>query len=367
MDAEANVSIADLLDQPPFAAACSEKTPVLLSGLLELTEHHRRGGETYRRIVDTVFGTPPPAPRGLADVPWLPVRLFKRLDLISVPRERIIKQLISSGTTGQAVSRIYVDSETAGLQTKALTRITAEFIGRQRLPMVVIDDRSFLESRNKISARAAGIVGFSTFGRDHFYLLDKDLEPDWHGLELYLAKHRVSPVLLFGFTFVVWQQFVERARAQRVSVQFPRDSVMIHGGGWKRLVDRQISNDAFKAALAETFDVTRVHNYYGMVEQVGSIFFECEHGYMHPPSFADLLIRDPMTFEEAPTSALGLVQVLSLLPRSYPGHSLLTEDLGTIHGEDDCPCGRRGKRFTVSGRLKNVEIRGCSDTRAVPG
>ena len=62
----------------------------------------------------------------------------------------------------------------------------------------------------------------------------------------------------------------------------------------------------------------------------------------------------------------GLIQVLSLLPRSYPGHSLLTEDLGTIHGEDDCPCGRSGKRFSVSGRLKDVEIRGCSDTRPVP-
>ena len=46
---------------------------------------------------------------------------------------------------------------------------------------------------------------------------------------------------------------------------------------------------------------------------------------------------------------------------SYPGHSLLTEDEGVLLGEDDCKCGRLGKYFLVLGRVKNAEIRGCSD------
>ena len=53
-----------------------------------------------------------------------------------------------------------------------------------------------------------------------------------------------------------------------------------------------------------------------------------------------------------------------MLPESYPGHSLLTEDEGVILGEDDCPCGRRGKYFKILGRLPQAEIRGCSDTYA---
>ena len=60
----------------------------------------------------------------------------------------------------------------------------------------------------------------------------------------------------------------------------------------------------------------------------------------------------------------GIIQVVSLLPKSYPGHSLLTEDEGVILGQDDCPCGRKGKYFKVLGRLKQAEIRGCSDTYA---
>lgn len=53
-----------------------------------------------------------------------------------------------------------------------------------------------------------------------------------------------------------------------------------------------------------------------------------------------------------------------MLPHSYPGHSLLTEDEGIILGEDDCPCGRKGKYFKLTGRIKQAELRGCSDTYA---
>ena len=59
----------------------------------------------------------------------------------------------------------------------------------------------------------------------------------------------------------------------------------------------------------------------------------------------------------------GLIQLLSLLPTSYPGHNILTEDVGEIIGEDDCKCGLKGKHFLVHGRAKQAEIRGCSDVR----
>jgi Acyl-protein synthetase, LuxE len=352
----------DLLANPPFALDRLAKLPMILGGLASLTRHHRTGSDAYRRMTDVMFAGAIIA-ESLSELPWLPVRLFKMMDLVSVPRDSIVKQLLSSGTTDQAVSRVYLDARTASLQIRALSRIVAEFIGRRRLPMVIVDNRSYLGDRSRLNARAAGIVGFSTFGRDHFYLLDEALEPDWLGLEAYLAKHRNSAVLLFGFTFIVWQRFVERAREAGLRFSFPQGSLLVHGGGWKKLVDRQVGNNTFKEALAERFSVTRVHNYYGMVEQIGSIFFECEHGYLHTPGFADLIIRDPVTLALSPFAREGLIQVFSLLPYSYPGHSLLTEDLGTIHGEDDCPCGRNGKRFSVSGRLKNVEVRGCSDTR----
>tara|TARA_A100001015_G_scaffold287890_1_gene358144 strand:+ start:1250 stop:1456 length:207 start_codon:yes stop_codon:yes gene_type:complete len=57
----------------------------------------------------------------------------------------------------------------------------------------------------------------------------------------------------------------------------------------------------------------------------------------------------------------GLVQLLSILPTSYPGHSILTQDLGAVFGEDNCKCNLKGKYFKILGRAKKAEIRGCGN------
>jgi hypothetical protein len=104
-----------------------------------------------------------------------------------------------------------------------------------------------------------------------------------------------------------------------------------------------------------------------MAEQTGSIYMECEAGYFHAADESEILIRDPRTLAEREPGTPGLIETLSTIPRSYPGHVLLTEDLGVVHGIDGCRCARRGTYFTFAGRLANAELRGCSDTHAEPG
>jgi hypothetical protein len=104
-----------------------------------------------------------------------------------------------------------------------------------------------------------------------------------------------------------------------------------------------------------------------MVEQVGSVFFENAIGALHAPVFADVIVRDPFTLRPLPAGQRGLIQVLSILPQSYPGHSLLTEDLGEWVGEDDPRTGINGRYFRVYGRAPRSEMRGCSDTYTQSG
>ena len=56
----------------------------------------------------------------------------------------------------------------------------------------------------------------------------------------------------------------------------------------------------------------------------------------------------------------GLIQVMSLLPKSYPGHNILTEDIGEIV-DNNCNNCKNKKKFLVHGRAEKSEIRGCSD------
>ncbi len=348
----------------PYGLDRRAKSAILLEALSSLTDWHRDRCAPYANILERQYPGRVAASR--EDVPFLPVRLFKSLELRSVPQDEVIRTLTSSGTSGQAVSRIALDRETALRQTRVLAAIVTEFLGPKRRPMIVIDSRDTVTDRAQFSARAAAVLGFSNFGRDHFYCLDGTLKPDFEGLSAFLREHARNPVFAFGFTFVVWQGLYQAAKDSGVHLDFGPGSVLLHGGGWKRLADRQVDNEQFKSSLRERLGFEKIFNYYGMVEQVGSIFMECGEGHLHCPVVADVVIRDLVNYSPLPVGREGLIQVLSALPLSYPGHSLLTEDLGTLLGEDDCACGRLGRYFCVSGRLPQAELRGCSDTRVLP-
>lgn len=352
-------AVEQVFDTPVYGLSQVNKSARLLTALCELTAHHRQKCPPYAAIL---AAQPQHVPHSLADLPFLPVRLFKQHLLESIEPGERFKVLTSSGTTGQAVSRIALDRLTSAYQTKAMVRIMQSFLGKDRWPMLVIDHPGVIRDRLSFSARGAGILGMSNFGRRPVYALQDDsMALDFEGVISFLEASAESPVLLFGFTFMVWEFLVRALENSGRCLHIP-NGILVHSGGWKKLQVQAVENDTFKRRLQAVTGIQRVHNFYGMVEQVGSIFVECEQGHLHVPSFAEVIVRRADDWSEAAIGEEGLIQVLSCLPHSYPGHSLLTEDLGQLTGEDDCPCGRLGRTFTVKGRLPKAEVRGCSDT-----
>ena len=354
--------MTDFLDIEPYGLNKSQKQELLNKGLLSLTWKHYQHSKAYRDMLDAIHFDIHTIST-YYELPFLPVRLFKELDLLSVPKEEVVKTMMSSGTTGQQVSKIYLDKETSANQTKVLTKIVSDFIGKKRLPMLILDSSAVVKDRNMFSARGAGILGFSMFGSKRLYALDENMQLDVPAIQDFLNEHRDEIILLFGFTFIIWQHFYKELLKTNYYPDLSR-GILIHGGGWKKLLSESVSLLEFKQKLNEVCGIKSVHDYYGMVEQTGTIYMECEEGHLHAPVFSDIIIRKGNDFSIASIGQPGIIQVVSILPKSYPGHSLLTEDEGILLGEDDCPCGRLGKYFKVTGRIKNAEIRGCSDTYA---
>jgi len=354
------MKFAELLKLPQYSLPYAEKEQILLDGLNDLDAHHRLHCPEYNRLVSVLWPDFKKA-RTLAELPYLAVGLFKSHRLCSIPKEKIFKTLTSSGTTGQQVSQIFLDVETAQRQTAALSRIMTHVLGLNRLPMILVESRALLQDRTRFNARAAGVLGMMTFGREHFYALDENMELDEKGLHAFLEKFDGKPFFIFGFTFMIWQYLFQRLAERSVDLS---QGILVHGGGWKKLQEMAVSNSEFKRRFREKTGLARIYNFYGLVEQVGSIYVEGENGYLYTPNYADVIVRDPLTWQPAPMGTPGVLQVLSLLPLSYPGHSVLTEDLGIIHGIDDSPGGRYGKYFSVLGRIPKAELRGCSDVHA---
>jgi phenylacetate-coenzyme A ligase PaaK-like adenylate-forming protein len=348
------------LNYAPYSLDYVRKKVLLVEAMRQLTQWHIEHCESYKKVMDTLQVVPSNLKR-LEDVPYLPVRLFKEFELSSIPPGEIFKTMTSSGTSGQQVSKIFLDKATASMQTKVLSRLMTELLGKKRVPMLVIDSPSVLKDRSAFSARGAAVLGFSMFGLDVTYALDKDMQLNIEAVESFIARHPESPIFLFGFTFIIWQYFVQPLLNREF--RFPLDlGILLHGGGWKKMQDQAVNNDQFRQTLRKVAGLTNVVNYYGMIEQTGSLYMECEEGHLHAPVFSDVIVRRTEDFAPAAFGEEGVIEVLSMLPVSYPGHALLTEDRGTILGEDDCPCGRLGKYFHVHGRLEQAEVRGCSDT-----
>ena len=126
------MSLSDLIHGPQYSLAQADKEAQLLVELKRLTEHHRLRSAAYSRLLD-MFN--PTDIRAMTDVPCLPVGLFKTHLLSSVPDAEIFKTMTSSGTTGQQVSRVVLDRETAQRQSEALAAIMTHTLGPARLPM----------------------------------------------------------------------------------------------------------------------------------------------------------------------------------------------------------------------------------------
>ncbi|NBN64934.1 LuxE/PaaK family acyltransferase [Pannonibacter tanglangensis] len=353
-------ALAQALAAAPYALPQPQREALLLDGLNALTQHHHLHCKAFARILDGAWNGAAPA-SSLADVPYLPVSLFKTQTLQSVPDSEIRITLTSSGTTGQSVSRIRLDAETSTLQQRALSGCLMHVLGRQRLPMLVIDTDAVFKDPTMMSARGAGVLGLMRYGRNHAFALDPQLRPDLAAVRGFLEAHGGGPFFLFGFTFMVWISFYEQFRAAGLDLS---NGILLHSGGWKKMTERSVDQGTFRKALAEAFNLTRIHNFYGMVEQLGSICLEGPDGLLYPPNFSDVIIRDPETWEPAPLGRPGVVQVLSLLPRSYPGHSLLTEDLGVVEAVDAGHGGWMGKGIRILGRVARADLRGCSDVIA---
>lgn len=354
-----------IINIPPYSLDKDEKEKLLTERLIELSKLHEEKCPEYNNMVRAA-GVDLSKVKSYKQLPFLPVRLFKELALKSVSDDEIVKTMTSSGTTGQAVSKIYLNRATSANQQKTMVKIVSDFTGSSRMPMIIVDCPSVVKNRAMFSARGAGILGFSMFGSKKIYALDDDMKLDVDGLREFLETHKGEKILLFGFTFMIWQHFYkELCRLKEEGITFDlSNGIMIHGGGWKKLVSEAVSHDEFHARLKEVCGLEQIHDYYGMVEQTGCIYMECECGHLHASIFSDVITRRPIDFSECDFGEKGIIQVVSTIPESYPGHSLLTEDEGVVLGEDDCPCGRKGKYFKIEGRLKNAEIRGCSDTYA---
>ena len=183
-------------------------------------------------------------------------------------------------------------------------------------------------------------------------------EIDYDSINDFLTKYSKNNFIIFGFTNQVFETLINKLDTKKLD-QNLRNGILIHGGVGKKWRITGFLRKSLKKLKIKT-KIHKVFNYDGLVEQRGSIFFQCSCGYFTTSNFSDVLIRDS-NFNLCKDNQKGFIQLLSVLPTSYPGHNILTQDIGEIISSKNLKCGLDIKHFEVHGRSKIAEVRGCSD------
>lgn len=364
--AEIENEVSSLLAAPCYGLAPEQRNSALLSLWRKEIAYACQQSPRFRNYVEQWpidFRTT----EQISELPYLPAAVFKaNPPLALVEAENIKRTLTSSSTTGQIPSRVVIDAATARRMTRGVTTIIRDFIGSERRPYLVVDLPESLEPRALLGARSAAIQALNSFAKETVCCLDRDPGGDLcvnlEKLLSFEAAWKETEVLVYGFSHVIWNQFLVPLEEIGVKLHMPRVRVL-HSGGWKRLHERSVTKDAFNSGVASLFgcSVDRITDYYGMVEALGTVYPDCERGNKHVPAFGDVIVRDPLTFRPVTSGNRGLVQVSSVLPTSFPGFLVLTDDIAELKGNDGCACGRRGTHFRFIGRAPKTELRGCGN------
>jgi hypothetical protein len=356
-----------LLNAGAYDFTRAEKEPLFMQAINEAYTFHFAHCPAYRRYCqrrgfssDTVFGN-------VGEIPFLPIHAFKDDSgaLVSVPQKDIVRTLRSSATSG-VPSVVALDSVTARRQVKALVSVASAVLGPRRMDFLVMDVDPRSSFGAAMGARSAAVLGFLNLAKRVEYLLE-----DAGNGELAFPEEKFAgliekqvrdnqPVVIFGFTYVIYMKVAPLIAAKR-RFHLPPNSKLLHIGGWKKLQDANIDRDAFTGQLAELLGIASddVVDFYGFTEQMGITYPDGPGGLKYAPAFAEVIVRDPDTYEVLPDGKTGLLEFITPIPHSYPGIALLTDDLGVIVGRDNSI--RHGTQFRILGRAGKAEARGCGD------
>ncbi len=275
--------------------------------------------------------------RQLADLPFLPIALFKHYDLQSGHWQaaRIFK---SSGTTGAQTSQHLLRSEAwyIELASRAFERLYGDLSSWTVLALLP----AYLErTGSSLVFMAEAFIRQSRSAASGFYLAD--LAKLSEVLQEEMA--RGQQVLLLGVSFALLD----------LAEQFPQplsEQVVIMETGGMKGRRRELTRQELHTQLKEAFGLAHIHSEYGMTELLSQAYAPKDGIFLPAPAMRLLSreLSDPLQIRhDSQTGALNIIDLANLDTIAF----IATDDLGRVYPDHS---------FEVLGRMDASDTRGCN-------
>lgn len=362
------LKINELLSYNPYDLDYNKKNKLLLEICREQINYHIKNCKKYKSWYYTNNFKPASQINELSEVPFLPSSVFKLTNLKSLNKSKTIQ---SSGTSSSAKSTIFIDKNTSMNQTKSLSKILSYLLENKKKHYFIVDlEPEIGKVTQTMTARQAGMSGYLMGAKKKTYLLKYDernnIVINDESLHQFKAATKEEPIVIIGYTYILYEYFLnsEKIDILKSKYNFHNDTKLIHFGGWKKLQNKSISKKSLLEKISCTLNIKKqnVYDIYGFTEQLGTIYASSAENGCRVSSYSNVIIRDTKTLEVLKDGETGFLQFISPLPLSYPGFSILNDDLGQITSRMIDKNNNEVVEFSVNPRLDNAEERGCGDT-----
>lgn len=364
---------------PNVQALCEIKDPYIVSpasdklfveAMKEILRWHSQKNEFFRKLlemrsfsIDKIKNID-----DCAGVPFVLANFFKLHEEISVPKEKIILNLTSSGTTGQK-SQIFFDDWSLGAPQRMIDFIfdyygwtspekpanyllySYESEADSKLGTAYTDN--FLCKYAPLNSVFSALrrTGSGSHEFDLFGCIDRLKAFEKEGL----------PVRIFGFPAFL-HFTLERMKALKLQpLKLAPDSLVFLGGGWKGNADKEIKKLDLYGMIKEQLGIKdeRIRDGFGSVEHCIP-YIECVNHQFHVPVWSRVYIRDLKTLAPLPSGEKGFLHFVSPYITSVPASSVLMGDLASWHEASSCSCGLSTPYFVIHGRAGLSRNKSCA-------
>ncbi|MDC0249512.1 acyl transferase [Flavobacteriales bacterium] len=274
-------------------------------------------------------------PHNIFEIPFLPVELFKKEQIICKGKA-VEKIFLSSGTTGEKSKHLISD---ISLYKQSYIKTFQHFYGNIKDYCILALLPNYQEREgSSLIYMVDDLIARSSHPNSGFYLNNlAELSRTITELE-----EKGQKTILFGVTYALLD----------LATQYPqhlKHTLIMETGGMKGK-RKELLKEEIHQLLEEAFLTKNIHSEYGMTELLSQAYSKGKNIFKSPP-WMKILIRDtndPLTIiQDHKKGGINIIDLANI----YSCPFVATQDLGLTF-EDGT--------FSVLGRLSNADLRGCN-------
>lgn len=303
---------------------------------LEVFHYQASENEVYKSYIKALKVNVPKV-NELEKIPFLPIEFFKTHRILTGNQHSTSKIFTSSGTTGSAQSKHYVNDIT--VYERSYQKGFEYFYENIEEYCVLALLPSYLEREgSSLIYMANDLIKKSKHPRSGFYL------HNYQELINVLKELGDQKIILLGVTYALLDM------ADHLKTPLKNNKIIVMETGGMKGKRKEMVREELHGILYKNFGIKKIHSEYGMTELLSQAYSKGEGSFNCPP-WMRILIRDtndPLTtLPSGKTGGINVIDLANINSCSF----IATQDLGRLWDNNS---------FEVLGRFDNTDIRGCN-------